>query len=92
MTITLDIPQDAAEQIQSIWGSNYSREMLEAAIVRAYQERKIGTGLVCKFLGFQSRWQTIRFLSEKGVYPNYDAEDLEKDRANLEAGLGKPPK
>ena len=92
MVVNVDISQEAEEHIQTIWGANFSREMLEAVTVKAYQERKIGTGLVRQILGFEDRWETIAFLSELGVYPNYDAEDLVKDRANLEKMLGKPPK
>lgn len=92
MTITLEIPQEVEKYLGDMDAVALNRAVLEATAVEAYRQRKIGTAGVRKMLGFEDRWDTIEFLSKFKAYPNYNEEDLEKDRANLERLLGKPPK
>jgi len=92
MTITLDIPEEIERDILSMDDALLRRKLMETTAVEAYRDRKISSADVGRMLGFESRWETINFLSQFKAYPNYNEEDLEKDRANLEKLLGKPPK
>lgn len=92
MTINLDIPDEIERDILSMDSATLQRKLLETTAVEAYRDRKISSADVGRMLGFESRWETINFLSQFKAYPNYNEEDLEKDRANLEKLLGKPPK
>lgn len=92
MTITLDIPDDIERDILSIDSAIIQRAIMEATAVEAYRQRKISSADVGRMLNLEDRWDTIEFLSKFNAYPNYELEDLEKDRATLEKILGKPPK
>ena len=83
MSITVELPRDIEERLRTEWNGNLPRKVLEAVAIEAYREKKIGTAQVRRLLGFEDRWETIRFLSEHGVYPNYDEEDFYKDMRNL---------
>ena len=82
MAITVDIPQDVEKELREEW-PELERRALEAFVVEAYREKKISSYTAGRILGFESRWKTIDFLSERGVYPNYDVEDFNKDMENL---------
>ncbi len=92
MTITLDIPEEIERDILSMDDALLRRKLMETTAVEAYRDHKISSADVGRMLGFESRWETINFLSQFNAYPNYDLEDLEEDRATLERILGKPPK
>lgn len=88
MAITLNLPQDIEQQLREEW-HDLERRTLEALVVEAYRQKKIGEHAVGVLLGFEDRWDTINFLSERGVYPNYDVEDFEEDMRNLAKPEGK---
>jgi hypothetical protein len=92
MTIHLEIPDDIEQDIRSMDNAVLTRKLMETTAVEAYRQRRIGTADVSRMLGFDTRWETIEFLSTYKAYPNYNEEDLEEDRATLEKILGKPPK
>jgi predicted HTH domain antitoxin len=83
MAITLALPEEIEEYLESHWNGDLQRKILEAIAVEAYREKTLGITRVRRLLGFEDRWETIRFLSERGVYPNYDEEDFEKDQRTL---------
>ena len=83
MTIQIDFPEEVEQDIQGLHSEEYDRKLKELTAIEAYRQRKIGTAGVRQMLGFANRWQTINFLSAHGVYPNYDLEDLEQDRASI---------
>lgn len=92
MIINLEIPEEIERDILSMDSAFLHRKLLETVAVEAYRDRKISSADVGRMLGFESRWDTIEFLSQFKAYPNYDLEDLEEDRATLERILGKLPK
>lgn len=48
------------------------RRMLEKFVVEAFRDGKLSSFEVCEMLSFESWWDAIGFLSERGVYPGYD--------------------
>ena len=83
MSISIIIPDDVENRLRG-FVPDLERYALEGFVVEAYRQKKIGTHIAGMLLGLPSRWDTIEFLSERGVYPNYDVADLELDLKNLE--------
>lgn len=83
MTFTFDIPSEIEASLRERW-DDLERHALEGFVIEAYRNGKISPGNVGRILGIGSRWKAIEFLSEKGVYPNYDMDDLQKDIRTLE--------
>lgn len=55
------------------------RSILEGYVVDAFRRGEMSSGQVAQLLGMRTRWEAIEFLSERGVYPGYEAKDLEDD-------------
>ena len=77
MSITLELPDEIAQQLESAWG-NLSRRALEALAVEGYRSGDLSAGQVAELLGL-SFWETEKFLKEREAYLHYSAEDLRKD-------------
>jgi predicted HTH domain antitoxin len=82
MAITLELPQEMERQLREEH-PDLDRHILEGYAVDAFRRGELGSAQVCEILGMRSRWEAIRFLGEQGVYPGYEAEDLEQDLRNL---------
>jgi predicted HTH domain antitoxin len=78
MQITVEIPDDMAEQLKQNTGS-ISREMLEAFAVEGYRTEKLSRGQVSELLGLNF-WETEDFLKQRGACLHYDLIDLDQDR------------
>lgn len=83
MTLTLRLPDELQKRLETDW-PDLERRALESLLVEAYRQKKLSSHEVGRALGLESRWEAVRFLSERGVYPNYDLEDLEEDRRTFE--------
>jgi hypothetical protein len=83
MAITIEIPVQIEQQLQGNW-PNLERHALEGFVTEAFRQGKLSSHQVGQALGMTSRWQAIEFLSERGVYPGYDVDDLEQDRRTLD--------
>ena len=86
MNLTVELPDEIHGRLQAEWPS-LERCALEGLLVEAYRQKKVSSHEVGQALQFGSRWETLQFLSERGVYPNLDIEDLEEDRRNLDLSL-----
>jgi predicted HTH domain antitoxin len=84
MPITLHLPEDVEKHLQAQW-PDLERHALEALVVEAYRQKQISANTAGRILGLHDRWDVIEFLSSRGVYPNYDAEELAEDRRTLQA-------
>ncbi len=84
MVINVDVSPEGEERIKAIYGEGLDRGVLEAMTAEAYRQRKIGLASVRKILGFEDRWETIDFLSERRVYPNYNEDDADEDWATIQ--------
>ena len=82
MTITIEIPEHLVHQLQLDW-ADLNRRALEGFVAEAYREGKLTSAQVSELLGFDNRWETLRFLSSRGLYPSSDLEDFDEDRATV---------
>jgi predicted HTH domain antitoxin len=76
MHITIEIPDDIADRLQSV---NVSRRVLELIAADSYRQGRIGAAEVRRILNFSSRWETYEFLKREQVYLPYSEDDLERE-------------
>jgi predicted HTH domain antitoxin len=76
MHITIEIPDDLANQLQP---ANFSYRILELIAADNYRQGRIGAAEVRRLLNFSSRWETYEFLKREKAYLPYTEEDLEQD-------------
>ncbi len=88
MRITVDIPDDLAQQIVSP-GSDLARILLEDFAVESYRAGKLTMEQVRQLLSFATRMQVDAFLQRHQVY-DYTVQDLEKDLATLDRLMDSP--
>jgi hypothetical protein len=81
MQITLDLPEDIAEGLESRW-KDLPRAALESLALEAYRSRALTAAQVRRLLGFETRMQVDAFLKEHEIY-DYSLADFEKDRETL---------
>ena len=81
MSVTVPIPPDLEEELRQEY-PDLERRVLEGFAVEAFRRGDLSSGGVGRILEMASRWEAIRFLSERGVYPGYDIDDLHQDLAN----------
>ena len=84
MTITLEIPEALVAQLGGGSPQQVSRQVLEAVVLEAYREDRLGGPQAAEMLGF-SRLEWNHFLKEKQVSEHsYSVEDLERDVATIQ--------
>jgi hypothetical protein len=88
MRITVDIPDDLAQQIVSP-GSDLARILLEDFAVESYRAGKLTMEQVRQLLSFATRMQVDAFFQQHQVY-DYTVQDLEKDLATLDRLMDSP--
>ena len=76
MQITIEVPEDIANQLQSV---NVSRRVLELIAADYSRQGRIGASEVRQILNFSSRWQTYEFLKREKAYLPYTEDYLEQD-------------
>ena len=87
MSVTIDLPEEIARQLQAHWG-DLPRRALEALAIEGYRSVVLSLGQVAEILGL-SIWETEIFLKERGVDLPYTSEDIRQDLAMNERLLSK---
>jgi len=78
MQVTIELPDEVADQIRSTSG-DVARRVLEAFAIDSYRSGKL-TGLQARnLLGMGTRFELDALLRRAGVYREYTAEELELD-------------
>jgi hypothetical protein len=81
MRITLNLPEDIAEDLAGKW-ADLPRGALESLALEAYRAGALTQALVRRLLGFASLAEVDGFLKQHGAYLDYTLDDLEHDTAN----------
>ena len=81
MQITLDLPEDIAQGLESRW-KDLPRAALESLALEAYRFHALTAAQFRRLLGFETHMQVDAFLKEHHVY-DFTAEDFEQDREAL---------
>ncbi len=82
MQITLELPEDIAEGLESKW-KDLPRVALESLALEAYRSHALTASQLRKLLGFETRMQVDAFLKEHEIY-DYSVADFEQDRETLQ--------
>lgn len=78
MQITLELPDDVAEGLES-QVKNFPRALLESFALEGYRSGKLTEEQVRKILGYGTRIQVDGFLKEHRVYLDYNLEDVDRE-------------
>jgi Uncharacterised protein family (UPF0175) len=81
MQITLELPEDIAQGLESKW-KDLSGAALESLALEAYRSGTPSAAQIRRLLGFETRIQLDSFLKEHEIY-DYTASDFEHDREIL---------
>jgi hypothetical protein len=81
MHITLELPEDIAQGLESTW-KDLPRAALESLALEAYRSRALTAAQLRRLLGFETRMQVDAFLKEHEIY-DYSVADFEQDRETL---------
>lgn len=87
MSITIELPDEIAQQLENAWG-NVSRRALEALAVEGYRSGDLSAGQVAELLGL-SPWETEKFLKKREADLHYSPDDLQLDLQTQERLLNK---
>jgi len=78
MEVTVEIPEDIAEQLHTKW-ENLPRGALESLALEAYRSGTLTKMQLRRLLGFQTPMELDGFLKQAGIYLDYDLNDLRED-------------
>ena len=81
MQITLELPEDIAQGMESKW-MDLPRAALESLALEAYRSQAITSAQLRRLLAFETRMQVDAFLKEHEVY-DFTAADFEQARETL---------
>jgi hypothetical protein len=81
MQITLELPEDIAQGLESRW-KDLPRAALESLALTGYRSHALTAAQLRTLLGFETGMQVDAFLKEHEVY-DFTAEDFERDRNTL---------
>lgn len=82
MQITIDIPNEIAEQLTET-PDQLPRQLLELLVIEAYRNDRITHFQVGQILKLPSRWAVDEFLKKHHADLHYNEEDLACDRQTL---------
>ncbi len=83
MTVTLDIPEELAEELAA-GGVDVAERSRDLLLIDVYKEGRISISRLGVLLG-GDRWTAEAWLAEHGVGPNYGTADFEDDVKTLDA-------
>jgi hypothetical protein len=81
MQITIELPEDIAQGLESRW-KDLARAALESLALEAYRSRALTAAQIRRLLGFKIRMELDDFLKEHEIF-DYSAADYEQDRETL---------
>jgi uncharacterized protein UPF0175 len=81
MQITLELPEDIAQGLESKW-KDLPRAALEAFALEAYRSHALTAAQLRRLLGFETRMHVDAFLKAHEIY-DYTVADFEQDRGTL---------
>jgi chromosome segregation and condensation protein ScpB len=81
LQITLELPEDIAQGLESKW-KDLPRAALESLALEAYRSQALTAAQLRRMLGFETRMQVDAFLKDHEVY-DFTVADFEQDRESL---------
>ena len=88
MQVTIDLPDDIAQVVESRNGRDLPRAVLEMVALEGYRSGEMTHAQVMRLLGFKNRVETDGFLKRAGLYLEYTEADLKREARLHEKLLG----
>ena len=82
MDVIVRIPDDLARRFSS--GEQLERRVLEALALEEFKNGHLSRAELRRLLGFATRSKLDEFLAAHQVFGSYTADNLERDRRDLE--------
>ena len=83
MQVTIELPDEIAEDLRPKNGADLPRAILEMVALEGYGSGELTHAQVGRLLGIDYRFDVDAFLKAHGVSLHYTVEDLEEDRETL---------
>jgi hypothetical protein len=80
--ITVRLPDELARLVSA--SGEVERRVLEALALDEFRQGHLSRAELRELLGFATRGKLDAFLTAHGIFGTYTAEDLERDRRDLE--------
>lgn len=81
MNFTVTVP---AEIVDRLRGVDISRRALEAFAIEEFRIGHLTSAELCRTLGFATRGALDTFLKARGIYSDFDVQDLDEERRDLD--------
>lgn len=81
MNFTLTVP---AEIVDRLGGVDISRRALEAFAIEEFRIGHLTSAELCRTLGFATRGALDTFLKARGIYSDFDVDDLDEEDRDLD--------
>jgi hypothetical protein len=81
MQITLELPEDIAEGLESKW-NDLARAALESLALEAYRSHAVTAAQLRRLLAFETRMEVDAFLKNHELF-DYSVADFGQDRETL---------
>jgi hypothetical protein len=78
--VTLEMPDDVADGLESNSEPSLPRSLLEMIAIEGYRSGKLTHAQVRRLLGFEHRLDVDAFFKERGVPGSYTIEEFIRDR------------
>lgn len=82
MPIVVELPPEFESELRAAW-PELEHRALEGLVTEAFRSGRLSRYEGGLILGIESRWEAIRFLSERGICPGTEVDELNKDREAL---------
>ena len=81
MQITIELPEDIAEGLESKW-NDLACAALESLALEAYRSHAVTAAQLRRLLAFETRMEVDSFLKNHGIF-DYSVADFGQDRETL---------
>jgi predicted HTH domain antitoxin len=75
MTVTFNLPCEAARSFHEAWGESLDQKAFEALVIQGYREKRFSVGRVAELVGLGTSIQAEQWLADRRVERNLDASD-----------------
>lgn len=80
MSVTIELPEEIEQQLETEWG-DLPRRALEALAIEGYRSGALTQAQVRRMLGYETSMEVDGLLKQAGLYLEQSIEDVERDTA-----------
>lgn len=89
MSVSIEVPDDVRNILESQWG-DLSRHLRERMALDGYRQGLLSLAQVRRMLGLATRWDAQEFLGQRGIAVfDFDPSELDREAALQEAAASR---